>query len=240
MIALVVILVLALTGLAFTLYLWQRTPNEAGAEHEIEPRRFAGLFADRHSAAEPAAREKAEALRLRANLIERARNDDLTTLSEAQATAYGPLYGDVVDALTESAHGSQEKLNALVTRISKSKDLRANKRLAEEVFATWKAAPDRRSTTEMIHVAALSDDAEVYQQAIELVTSFWQQGKLREFRADELVELFNSQYWILAPEVRRGGAGFALKRKLAGVRRELAAATSANGNSPSITRGDRG
>jgi hypothetical protein len=79
----------------------------------------------------------------------------------------------------------------------------------------------------MIHVAALSDDSEVYQQAIELVTSFWQQGKLREFRAEELVELFNSQYWILAPEARRGGAGFALKRKLAGVRRELATAKSA-------------
>jgi len=227
MIALVVILVLALTGLAFTLYLWQRTPNKAGAEHEIEPRRFAGLFAVRHSAADPAANEEADNSRFRASLVDRARNDDLTTLSEAHADGDGTLYGDVLDALIESAYGNQEKLSALVTRISKSSDLRANKQLAEQVFATWKAAPDRRSTTEMIHVAALSDDAEVYQQAIELVTSSWQQGKLREFRAEELVELFNSQYWILAPEARRGGAGFALKRKLAGVRRELAAATPA-------------
>ncbi|HJZ68015.1 MAG TPA: hypothetical protein VKF81_07835 [Blastocatellia bacterium] len=228
MIALIVILFVALAGAALTLYLWQRTSNKSSAELEIEPRRFAGLFADRRSsAASASAKAKTDTSQLRANLIGRARDGDLTTLSEASSSRDTALYGEVLDALIDSAYGSQEKLSALVNRISNSNELRANKQLAEQVLATWKAAPDRRSTTEMIHVAALSDDAEVYQQAIELVTSFWQQGKLREFRGEELVELFNSQYWILAHEARRGGAGFALKRKLAGVRRELAAATPA-------------
>jgi hypothetical protein len=227
MVVLIVILVLALTGVALTAYFWKRTPKTS-IDHDIAPPRFAGLFANRDSSSlEAGASEEAEHLQLRAMLIERARAGDLATLSEAHSTGDGALYGEVLDALIESASASEEKLGALITRISKSSELRANKRLAEQMLPSWKAHPDRRSTTEMMHIAALSDDAEVYQQAIELVTSFWQQGRLHEFRPEELVELFNSQYWILAPEARRGGAGFALKRKLAGVRRELAAATPA-------------
>jgi hypothetical protein len=55
----------------------------------------------------------------------------------------------------------------------------------------------------------------------------WRRGQLAQFSADELAELLVSQYWVIAPEARRGGVGFALKRKLSGVRRELATTTSA-------------
>jgi hypothetical protein len=79
----------------------------------------------------------------------------------------------------------------------------------------------------MMHIAALSDDAVVYQRAVELAIAYWLKGNLIEFSPEELIELFDSQFWILAPEARRGGAGFALKRKLAGVRRELATTTPA-------------
>jgi len=99
------------------------------------------------------------------------------------------------------------------------------------------AAPDNRltplrtfvsgDTSNWVFKAALSDDAMVYQQAVELVIAHWQKGKLGEFGPEELIELFDSQFWILAPEARHGGAGFALKRRLAAVRRELATTTPA-------------
>jgi hypothetical protein len=160
-------------------------------------------------------------------LIDRARAGDLTTLSETHSLEDAGLYDSVLDALIDSASDNQETFSALVSHISKSNELRANKRLAERLITTWEAAADRRSTIEMLHIAALSGDAATYQQAVELVTSFWKNGKLIEFSPDELLELFDSQFWILAPEARRGGAGFALKRKLAGVRRELATMTPA-------------
>jgi hypothetical protein len=89
----------------------------------------------------------------------------------------------------------------------------------------WRDNVDRRSTTQMMHIAALSDDPGVYEQAVEIVLEHWRSGKLQQFSVDELIALFESQYWILALEARRGGAGFALKRKLVEIRRELAAAT---------------
>ena len=74
----------------------------------------------------------------------------------------------------------------------------------------------------MIHIAALTDDAETYEQAIEAAIEVWRSGGLPGFSPEQLVELFVSQYWIIAPEAKRGGVGFALKRRLLGIRRELA------------------
>jgi hypothetical protein len=224
MFAVIVICFLALTATAF--YLWLRPSNGRNPESELAPPRFAGLFSSRESSGSEANTKGTEALRLRANLIDRARAGDLTTLSET----HPPVYSEVLDALIDSASDNHERFRTLVSHISKSNGLRGNKQLAEHLMASWEtaeAAPDRRSTIEMMHIAALSDDAVVYQHAVELVIAHWQRGKLIEFSPIELIELFDSQFWILAPEARRGGAGFALKRKLTGVRRELATTTPA-------------
>ena len=226
MVTIIVICFLALTLAALTFHLWQRPTSGANPDRELAPPRFAGLFSSRESSGSEANTKATEALRLRANLIDRARAGDLTTLSET----HPPLYSEVLDALTDSAFDNHERFRTLVSHISQSNKLRGNKQLAEHLMAVWEtaeAAPDRRSTIEMMHIAALSDDAVVYQHAVELVIAHWQKGKLIEFSSRELIELFDSQFWILAPEARRGGAGFALKRKLAGVRRELATTTPA-------------
>lgn len=226
MVAIIIISFLALMGAAFSIYFWQRTPSNAASSRDLPPRQSAGLF----DVSEPAAlaeRQVADASKRRAELLARAKGGDLDALPAALSEQDAKVYGDILDALVEWASHRQENLNALVSHVSKSNELRANKQLAERLIDTWKTAPDRRSTTEMLHIAALSDDAETYQQAVELVVSFWQRGRLTRFSAEELAELLESQYWILAPEARRGGAGFALKRKLAGIRRELAAATPA-------------
>ena len=78
----------------------------------------------------------------------------------------------------------------------------------------------------MLHIAALSDDAATYQLAVDALLSAWQRGSLPRLGATDLKQLVESQFWILSPEARSGGHGFQLKRRLAGIRRELAAVTS--------------
>jgi hypothetical protein len=226
MIVIIVISFLALIGAIFTIYALRQTPSREIDRPGLPTRHFEGLFDSTGVA--PLLEERHEALSsARRTLVEIARNGDLTSLSEAHSTGDAALYSDVLSALLEWASNSQEDLAALVSRISKSGHLRANNELARRLIEKWKTNPDRRSTTEMIHIAALSDDAESYQQAVEAALDMWRRGQLAQFSADELAELLVSQYWVIAPEARRGGVGFALKRKLSGVRRELATTTSA-------------
>ena len=225
MVAVIVICFLALTAAAY--YFWLRPSYRGNPESELAPPRFAGLFSSEQMPALEADPKATEALRLRANLFDRARAGDVATLSEAHTLEDAEVYCEVLDALIESAADNHETFRALVSHISTSNELRGSKRLAEHLMALWEAAPDRRSTVEMMHIAALSDDAVVYQRAVELIIAHWEKGELEEFSPDELIELFESQFWILAPEARLGGAGFSLKRKLADVRRELATMTPA-------------
>ena len=58
----------------------------------------------------------------------------------------------------------------------------------------------------MLHVAALADDANIYQAAIETAYQFWRDQKLTGILADELRQLMESEFWILSPAVRNSGA----------------------------------
>jgi hypothetical protein len=50
---------------------------------------------------------------------------------------------------------------------------------------------------------------------------------LGRITGDDLKELIESQFWVLAQTARSSGAGFTLKRRLAAIRRELATANAA-------------
>jgi hypothetical protein len=223
MVLIIFIAVLALIGAGFLIYVVQ----SRAAQKEIEPippsRHFVGLF-EGERAAVPITIQQQKNER-RQNLLDRGGRGDLKALREATETSNSALYTDVLNALVDWAAESQENLEALVSHISKSNELRADKRLAQRVIENWKASPSRRSTIEMIHIAALSDDAETYARAIDSVMDLWRRGYLGQLSSDELIELFVSQFWVIAPEARRGGRGYALKRRLLGLRRELATTT---------------
>ena len=224
MFAIIIILFLALTGAAFTLFFRQRTRSGAREEASLQPRQFAGLFEDRGPVGDLAEARQQTRRRERAALLERARRGEVETLSEAHAMGDRELYREVLDAVVDSLSDRQTDLLRIVSYISKSNGFRGSRRLAERLIQTWENAPDRRATARLMHIAALSDDAATYERAVETVLDYWRQGKLSEFRAEELSELFISQFWLIAPEARGAGVGFALKRKLLGVRRELAGA----------------
>jgi hypothetical protein len=228
MIAILVILLITLTAGAFAVFgLWYAFGKRW--EKVLQPSGDRGLFSDPASEDDAAGRINKKSIgasRKKTELMERARLGDIGVLSDAHATGDSGLYKEALDGLVEKASESQESLSALVNHIAKSNELRASNKLAEIVFSSWKAQPDRRSTIEVIHIAALSDDAAMYQKAVEEVLRFHQNGKLA-IAAEDLLALIESEFWVLASEVRLGGAGFRLKRMLADVRRKLATATPA-------------
>ena len=107
-------------------------------------------------------------------------------------------------------------------------DEREAKRAAAQEFSErWQQAPDRTSTANMLHLAADTDDAETYNNAVELALNAWQAGKLPDLSAAELHSLLNSEYWLLSSQTRSSGAGFILKRTLSRAKRELESVNNA-------------
>ncbi len=215
-----------LAFLAIAIYFWQKPAVSTEAE-ALRPPPGRGLFIDGTpegralalAAADSEAR--ANVAFQRAELLARARRSDKSTLLDAR-DADADLYDEALNVIIAGAD-SDPKLLALVSYVT-SHELRVSKRLAEKVIESYKTAPDRGLTAKMLHVAALSDDAKVYQEAAETALRFWQEHRLPEVSAPELRSILEGEFWILSPPTRNSGAGFLLKRTLANVRRKLAAA----------------
>lgn len=215
-----------IAGITYVVYLWQRPSSKQQAELNFPPPRPVGLFDDKDSNEPPrqlpsgkgVAEEQSQAL------LARAAAGDKDALREAHALPDAAIYDEVLNKLIERAD-SDKALVALASYIARSDaHLRVNIRLAERFIESWKLAPDRNSTARMLHVAALAGDAGIYQTAIETAYQFWRNRRLTGISPDELRQLIESEFWILAPPVRNSGAGFVLKRKLAQLRRQLVAA----------------
>ena len=229
MVTLLITSFLLLAGITYAIYLWQRPSSHEEAEFNLPPPRAAGLFDDQ-GLTEPPLRELSSGETLqeeqRQALLARAAAGDREALAEAHTVGDSALYDEVLNTLVESA-GSEKGLLAIASYITRNDaPLRVNRRLAEEFIESWKRAPDRNGTAKMLHVAALANDAGIYQTAIETSYQFWRNQRLTGLSADELRQLIESEFWILAPTVRNSGAGFVLKRKLAQLRRQLVAATT--------------
>jgi hypothetical protein len=182
------------------------------------------LFADPLAGDDSAAEKRREARReteeRAVSLRERAAHGERETLLEARAVGDASLYDELLNKLVVQAD-TEDALRALASFVAGRDELRANATLAEALLQLWMRAPDVASTGEMLHVAALSDDAGVYGRALEATLRMWDQGKLHKLSAMNLDALIESEYWLLAPEARSSGAGFVLKRTLADARRHL-------------------
>jgi hypothetical protein len=225
MVTLLITSFLLLAGITYAVYLWQRPSSKTDAGFSLPPPRTVRLFDDdlneererKLLGVENAASEQRRAL------LRRAGAGDKEALRDAHANADAALYDEVLNILVERAD-SEKRLLALVSYIARSDEhLRVNSLLAEKFIESWKASPDRNETAKMLHIAALANEANVYQAAIETAYQFWRDRKLQQISATELRQLIESEFWILAPAVRNSGAGFVLKRKLAQLRRKLAA-----------------
>jgi len=217
------LLVLAL--LAIAAYFWQKPASPQKLE-TLEPAPGRALFHEGTpsgralAAADAEAQELADAQKRRRELLDRAITGDKTTLQETQNN--GKLYEEVLCALVANAHTDADLLS-LASYVTRN-DLRVNRGLAEKFITSLSANPDRGSVAKMLHVAALADDAAVYQKAAETALESWRKGDLAGLNSRELRSILDGEFWILSATTRSSGAGFLLKRALAGARRELDAA----------------
>ena len=218
-----------LAFLAIAIYFWQKPASSTEAE-ALRPPPGRGLFIDATPDAQAMEQARAEvdseatanAAAKRRELLARAKSGEKSTLLEARNLEDAELYDEALNSLVAGAD-SDPKLLSLVSYVTRN-ELRANQKLAEKVLDSYKRAPDRSSTAKTLHVAALSDDAAVYQSAVETVLEFWRARRLSEISAQELRSILEGEFWILSSTTRSSGAGFLLKRALRGAHRELEAA----------------
>ena len=216
-----------LAFIAIALYFWQKTASQPEIEM-LPPPPGRGLFIDNPATDKAVAAANAEAAReaaaaRRTELIERAKNGEKSALQEARNDK--TLYEEVLNLFVAGAD-SDPGLLSLVSYVTRN-ELPVNQKLAERVINSFNNPPDRNSTAKMLHIAALADDAAVYERAVKVALGFWRQGQLTEVSPQELRSILDGEFWILSSSTRSSGAGFLLKRTLAGARRELDAAHNA-------------
>ena len=219
MVTLLITSVLILGLLAVAIYVLQRPDGSSETVESLPPPpQPTGLFSDDHQ--EQLASMTENSLQSRETLIESARNHEINALKEACASNDPALYNEVLNILVAQVD-SEAKLLSLVSHVIRN-EFPVNKALARKSIDYWQKNLDRQLTAKMLHVAALSDDAETYCKAVEIVLSSWRAGKLPDLSATELQSLLNSEFWILSSRIRSSGAGFVLKRMLSSANRELA------------------
>ena len=206
------IFVIALLGIA--IFFWQTAANKSETTELLPPPPRAGLFPDPEPAQFQSATDD-----LKKPLLENAAKGETNALQRAYELNERSFYDDVLNVLIAQVD-SPAKLLSLVSFVTKQ-DLPVTVALAQKSIDYWKDSLDRQSTAKLLHIAALSDDAATYSQAVEVALSAHREGKLQDLSAVELQSLINGEYWLLSSNTRSSGAGFVLKRTLSTAKREL-------------------
>lgn len=204
---------------AIAMYFWQK-PGQGPHAAELPPPQPRGLFSDNDSlepnqlstAATNDDKTKWE------GLIARAAEGDKSSLQDALKHGGLSFYTNVLHLLLDNAD-SPIKLS-LVSYVTRY-ELPISEELAGSLIEVWQAVPDRDSITKMLHIAALSDSARTYSDAVDVTMQLWREGKLPDVSPVELQALFQGEFWVLSSRSRSSGAGFLLKRTLASARKEL-------------------
>ena len=163
-------------------------------------------------------------------LLSRAALGDFEVLKDAHASGSAELYRHILDILVERCGESADELRTLADFITQNDELRASHTLAARLLEDWERNPSRAYVPQLLRVAALSDDAAMFERAVSSLMRAQSDGRLTDMSAEELRSLFEGEYWLLSSEAKRSGAGFLLKQRLAHVRRELSAARAARVN----------
>lgn len=219
------ILLLAVAAFALRRRKRRKPPKEP--DFFPETRSFDGLFAEQR-AEEMKLLARAEAERRveeeRRRLLYRAAEGDKAALDEARECGDAAFYREILRTLVARAEGDEEALRSIAEYIVGSSALRSSREFAATMVELWGEAPGRSSLARMLHLAALSDDAEVFKRAVEVALKLFGEGRLPRVSAEDFLATVESAYWLIEAEVRSSGSGFLLKRLIVDVRRGLAAA----------------
>lgn len=225
--AVLIISIFLLAAVSLALYRTKRRSLNGAVDNDLFPPPARGLFDETQRAAAPGdaadARAKLNAATERATrLRELAGEGKFEALAEARAAGDAELYDELLSTLL-GRDASAENVRAVASYVVGSDGLRANAALADALLTIWRRSPAEVPLTDLLRVAALSDDASVFRVAVEEVLEAWEQGRVPGKSAEDLRQLFDGEAWVLSSEARRTGAGFLLNRELADARRRLAA-----------------
>jgi len=224
-----VLAILLFSGIGF--FFWQKSIRDTSQRVLPPSPDFHGLFGEHPTETEIRTQEDLErAALVESSLLDRARAGDKSALVDAKESGDADLYLKVLNEFVQKID-SDAALLSLMSFVAQN-DLPVSVPLATAVVASWEKAPTREGTAKALHFAALSDDARLYGDTVELSLKLWRAGKLANVSSDELRALFDGEFWILSSRSRSSGAGFVLKQTLADARRELEAAAV---NSPSVS-----
>jgi hypothetical protein len=228
-IALFIIALVLLAATAYTFYRRQHASHDYHAELQSRHATPRSLFEHQaelteHTRLLDAAQAQRELEERHAACLQRAAAGDMTTLAEAQRANDSAFYVRVLHNLLQWAEASEANLRSLAAFIVNDSDLRGSPDLATAYMKLWQQQPDRQTTAQLLHLAALSDDASTFERAIAETSDWLRRGRLEEMRPEELATLIGSEYWVLSSEARRTGAGFVLKQRMTTLREELLAA----------------
>jgi hypothetical protein len=226
-IALFIIAFVLLAATAYTFYRRQHASPDYRAELHSRHASPRSLFdhkeADTENARLDAAQADREIEERNASLLKRAAAGDILTLAEAAHANDPALYERVLHNLLEQAGATEAGLRSLASFIANDSGLRGSPDLAAAYTKLWQQQPDRQTTAQLLHLAALSDDASTFERAIVAACDLLRSGRLGKVRPEELSALIESEYWVLSSEARRTGAGFVLKQRMTSLREELLA-----------------
>ena len=216
--------ILLLGLFAISIYFWQKPSKSVGNAELPPPDKPRGLFDHDSSdmAAQLSAVTETDSSGKKEALIERAGQGHKNVLQEALQLRDHEVYIEVLSVLIDKAQSAPQLLS-LVSYVTQH-ELPVSEKLAVSFIESSKQALNRASTAKMLHIAALSDNAETLKNAVDVAFRSWREGNLPDVSAIELQALFNGEFWVLSSRTRSSGAGFLLKRTLASARRELDAA----------------
>ena len=201
MVTLLITSLVILAFLAAAVYFWQKPAFPTKTE-TLTPPPGRGLFIDGTpdgvalAAAEADSEAIANADQRRTELLGRAKGGEKSTLQEAQTTRDALLYDEVLNSLVAVAD-SEPALLSLASYITRH-ELPVNRKLAERFIDSYKSVRDPNTTAKMLHLAALSNDAAVYQTAVETALESWRGGYLSEVSPQELRAILDGEFWILS------------------------------------------
>lgn len=221
-----IVTVVLLAAVAYRIFRKQQELYSYRVERELYRAQPPSLFDQTPDAAEAerlsAGEEARGADERRAALLTRAREGDYTALADAHRAGDSSLYDAVLAASLAWANASDDNLNALASFVAADSGLRGSRDLAGAYRKLWERAPGRATTARMLHLAALSDDADTFGEAVGEAARALREGRLQNLSGEDLRALAESEFWVLSTESRTTGAGFVLKQRLASLGHELA------------------
>jgi hypothetical protein len=212
------LVLISATAASIALYLGRRKslPSTQPPESFNPPPTYRSLFAPdedelRERQQEEDVKELAE---LRRNLLRRAAEADFNSLLEAKFYGNTGLYDEVLQVLLDA---DADRLADFVRRNS----LTGNGELVELSAKKLKETPVLDNLLTFAYLSAVTGSGEVFLNAIETIGDLWREKRLREISGDQLTEILESHYWLLAGEARVSGTGYLLKEKLTSLRAEI-------------------